>query len=312
MQPVTVQTTVAIVTTNQAVEQVVGNVRPRASALISAKVSGRVRKLTDQIGRQVKSGETVAEIDAAEIGARAEQARAGLDNATRELSRFRQLLTQSAVTQSEFDTVEARHRVAKATVAEAEAMSAYTIVSAPFDGAIARKLADVGDLASPGHPLLEIESIGAVRFEAGIPEALAGRVHLGQKLMIQVDGISMPIAGTVAEIAPAANALSRTLQIRLDLAAREDLRAGQFGRLAVPINGRTNVRVPEPAVLRRGQMEIVFVDGNGKAQLRLVKTGKRFAGSIEILSGLEAGETVVTKGHAQLRDGQPIQVAPDQ
>lgn len=305
----TVQTALVSGGTNQAIEQVVGTVRARNTALVSAKVSGRVKTLVNQIGRAVKAGELLAEIDAAEIAARVEQARAGLDNATRELNRFQKLLDQKAVTLSEFEAVESRHRIAKAMVSESETMLSYTRVESPFDGVISRKLTDVGDLASPGRPLVEVEALGSLRFETDLAEALASRIHLGETLAVQIDGVAAPLRATVAEIAPAANPLSRTLMVKLDLPQNEDLRAGQFGRLSVPVKGNTNLRVPAAALVRRGQLEILFVAEQGKARLRLVRTGKRLADQIEILAGLEAGETIVTDGHAKLRDGQPLTLA---
>ena len=307
-----VETAAVVAATHQAVELVVGTVRPRTSAMVSAKVSGRIKTLVTQIGRTVQTDELLAEIDAAEIAARVDQARAGLENATRELDRYQKLLTQKAVTQSEYDAVEARHRIAKASVAEAETMLGYTRVVAPFNGVIAQDLADVGDLAAPGKPLLKIEATGGLRFEADVAEALAGRIHLGATLAIQIEGITNALNATVAEIAPAADPLSRTLQVKLDLPVRQDLRAGQFGRLAIPIQGNANLRVPATALIQRGQLEIVFVAATDKAQLRLVRTGKRFGDQLEILSGLDANETVIISGNANLRDGQPINVTNGQ
>ena len=85
------------------------------------------------------------------------------------------------------------------------------------------------------------------------------------------------------------------------------MRAGQFGRLAVPVGEATFLFVPPAALVRRGQLEILFVAADGKAQMRLVRTGKQTAQGIEILAGLAPGETVVVEGAANLRDGQPLQ-----
>jgi RND family efflux transporter MFP subunit len=312
LPPAGVTTAPAGVGTNQAVEQVVGTVHPRTKTLVSAKVSGRVKTLVSRIGRTVKAGETLAELDAAEIAARVEQARAGLENAERELDRYRTLLEQKAVTRSEFDAVQARQRIAKAALAEAQSMQDYTTITAPFDGVIARQLADIGDLAAPGRPLLELESVGGLRFESDIPEALDDRIRLGENLSVQIDGVAAPLKATVAEIAPAANPLSRTLRVKLDLPQVPGLRAGHFGRLSIPVSVAANLRVPLSAVLQRGQMEIVFAAVDGRAQLRLVKTGKRYGDQVEILSGLDADEPVITSGHAQLRDGQPLTLHPPQ
>ena len=96
--------------------------------------------------------------------------------------------------------------------------------------------------------------------------------------------------------------------MKVDLPETAGLRAGQFGRLAVPVGEATFLFVPPTALVRRGQLEILFVAADGKAQMRLVRTGKETAQGIEILAGLEAGEVVVIEGAGTLRDGQPLQM----
>jgi hypothetical protein len=96
--------------------------------------------------------------------------------------------------------------------------------------------------------------------------------------------------------------------VKLDLVPKPGLRAGQFGRVAMPVGETLALRVPAGAVLLRGQMEIVFVVGDGHAQLRLVKTGKRFGDEVELISGVSAGEKVAVEGVASLVDGQRVEV----
>lgn len=296
----------ATVGVHRFVEEIVGSIQPRTRSLVAAKVSGRIKQLETTIGKAVAEGVVLAEIDAAEIKARLDQARATLKNAEQELARFKTMLAQSAVTQSEFDAVESRHRIATAGVTEAETMLGYTLVRAPFDGVLSRQLANIGDLASPGKPLLELESKGGLRFESDIPESLISSVHLGEQLMVKIDGLAAPVPGTIAEIAPAANPLSRTLPVKLDLPETAGIRAGQFGRLQLPTTAGRNTRVPSGAVLQRGQLELVFVVEAGHANMRIVKTGKRFDDQVEILAGIESGESVIISANTNLRDGQPI------
>jgi membrane fusion protein (multidrug efflux system) len=304
--PIQVELGTAVSATDQATEETVGTVHARTVSIVSAKVSGRILSLESAIGKAVKEGDVLAEIDAAEIAARVDQAEAALKNAEQELARFKTLLEQKAVTQSEYDAVESRATIATASAKEAKTMLGYTKVLAPYDGKIARQLANIGDLAAPGRPLLEIESSGGLRFESDISEALAGKIVVGEKLRVKIEGLDKAIEATVAEIAPASNPLSRTLPVKLDLPETVGLRAGQFGRLSVPLEAGSNVRVPASSVLNRGQMEIVFVAMEDHAKMRLVKTGKRFGGEVEILSGVSDGETVIRSGHESIRDGQPI------
>jgi len=190
-----------------------------------------------------------------------------------------------------------------------ETMLGYTKIVAPFDGIVTRKLADVGDLAAPGKPIIEMEDPAALRFEADVPEALIGNVKLGAKLPVQVAEGAAPIEGAVVEVAPVADAASRTFLVKLDIPAAGSNRSGQFGRVWVPTGESKSIRVPPSAVLVRGQMECVFVVADQHAQLRIVRTGKRTDSEVELLSGIEPGESIAIEGAEQLRDGRSIALA---
>jgi RND family efflux transporter MFP subunit len=165
----------------------------------------------------------------------------------------------------------------------------------------------VGDLAAPGRALLEIEDPTTLRLEADVPEALMGKISMGDKLALQIPTIGALLEGVVSEIAPVADPNSRTFPVKLDLPVRPGLRSGQFGRLAVPVAEVSAIRVPASAVIVRGQMEIVFVVAGGEAQMRLVKTGKHLEAGTEIVAGLNPGEQIVIEGATQLVDGQPVE-----
>jgi len=287
-------------------EDVVGTVRAKLHATLEAKLSGRIDKLPVVLGQRVKAGELVTRLDAAEINARLEQAEASLEQAERDWKRVSALFEQQAVTRAEYDAAQSRDRVAKGAAAEAKAMMSYVELVAPFDGVVTKKWVDVGDLAAPGKPLISIEDPSALQLEADVPQAIASHIQRDARLAARVDGVSGELTGTVSEIAPAADSASRTFRIKVDLSAQPGLSSGQFARLLVPVGENNSLRVPITAVVPRGQLEIVFVVENQHAQLHLVKTGKRVGDELEILSGLHAGDAVVTDGAAQLTDGQPV------
>ncbi len=289
-------------------EEVVGTVRAKLHATLEAKLSGRIDKLPVVLGQRVKAGELLARLDAAEINARLEQAEASLEQAERDWKRISALFEQQAVTRAEYDTAQSRNRLAKGAAAEAKAMMSYVEVVAPFDGVVTKKWADVGDLAAPGKPLISIEDPSALQLEADVPQAIAFHIQRDARLAVRVDGVSAELTGTVSEIAPAADSVSRTFRVKVDLSKQPGLSSGQFARLLVPVGESNSLRVPITAVVQRGQLEIVFVVANQHAQLHLVKTGKRVGDEMEILSGLQAGDAVVTDGAAQLTDGQPVEV----
>ena len=291
-----------------ATEEVVATVNSKLRSVIEAKVSGRIDRMLVTPGQQVKAGDLLVQLDVREIQAKLDQATPVRDQAEKDLKRFTDLLAKRVITQQEFEAAQSKARVARAAVIEAETMLGYAKVTAPFDGVITRKLADVGDLASPGKPLVEMEDPGALRLEAAVPEAIIDRVALGSKLAVQIGSTEMECV--VREISPTADPNSRTLLIKLDLPATPGMRTGQFGRVAIPVAETSVLRVPASAIIRRGQMELVFIQIDKHARLRIVKTGKPIGTEVEIVSGVNAGEQVVTEDGAGLTDGQPLEVRP--
>jgi RND family efflux transporter MFP subunit len=293
-----------------ATEDVVGTVRARLHSVIEAKVSGRIDRMLVVPGQNVKTGELLVQLDAREVQAQQDRALAVRQQAESDLKRAADLFRQKILSQSEYDNAQSKFRVADAAATETETLLGYTRVIAPFAGVITRKYTDVGDLAAPGKALLEMEDARDLRLEADVPEAVIGHLTLGDKLAVRVSGVTNGLEGVVSEIAPSADSNSRTYLVKLDLPSAPGLRAGQFGRAAMPVGETAALRVPVSVVVQRGQMELVFVAVNNRAQLRIVKTGKRIGDEVELVSGVDAGEKVVVDGAANLIDGQPLTAKP--
>lgn len=288
-------------------EEAVGNVEAAQRAVLSAKITGVVDAVKVAPGTKVAAGDALVTIDAREIRARLDSALAAQDQAQKDFARIEKLLKSGSSTRQEYDAANARRLLSDAAAMEAKTMLQYTVVTAPFEGVITRKLVEVGDLATPGKPLLEMENSSLLRFEAEIPEALIDRLTLGAELPVRVDAANAELIGKVSEIAPSASAGSRTFSIKLDLPSADKLRAGQFGRVRVPVRERPAVLVPADALVRRGQIESVFVVDGGVARLRVVKSGRKIGGQIEILSGLSGGETIVAHDAHLLTDSMAVE-----
>ena len=287
-------------------EEVVGTVRSRLRALVEAKVAGRIEAVHAVPGQPVRAGDTLATLDAREWSARRDQAQAAGEQVDRDLERVERLVRDGAATPSERDTARSRQRIAAAAELEAETMLGYSRVVAPFDGVVTRKLTEVGDLAIPGRPLFEVEDPASLRFEADVPEALLDHIAMGARLPVRIGDSPETLEGVVSEMAPVADPTTRTYAIRLDLPRGTGLRAGRFGRLLVPTGAPSGAHVPHEAVVRRGQMEYVYVVDAGHARLRLVRTGREGATMVELAAGADLGEVVVLNPPAQLRDGHEV------
>lgn len=289
--------------------EVTGTIRPAQRATLAAKVMGAISELPVALGQRVAAGDLLLKISAAEISARVTQARSQFNVAQRDLERERDLLAKGASTPDMVRGLEDRFSGAEAMVHEAETMLSYTELRAPFAGTITRKFVHAGDLAGPGQPLLEIEGGSDLQIETGIPDSLAGNVKVGDDLLVQSEtGVSFH--GRVIEFSSASDPSVRTVTAKLALAADAPVRSGQYARVHLPSSTMHALLVPRSAVTAAGQLERVFVANHNRAELRLVKTGAEHEGNIEILSGLNAGESVIVRAPAGLREGQPLEIAP--
>lgn len=307
LPPARVRTATVAGATVPLAQEVAGTVRPAERAVVSAKVMGTVRSLRAELGRPVRAGETIATLAAAELEARVAQARASLDQARRDFERESGLLGSGVSTADAVRTLQDRVRIAEAALAEAETVLSYTSVTAPFDGVIARRFVNEGDLATPGLPLVEVEGVGRLQAEVEVPEGLP---LLERGASVALRSGDHRLTGTIAEISPASDPSSRTRLAKVDVPAGAPVLSGQFVRVRWPAGQSTSLRVPAEAVSRIGQMERILVVQDGRARMRLVRTAAAEGGWVDILSGAVAGETVVLGDAPAVRDGQRVEVSP--
>lgn len=302
--------------------RVTGTLHSRETAVLSAQVMGRVQQVLVHEGDNVAAGQPLVVLDDSTMRASAEQAEAAVkaaasqqaaaqtnaDLAASTLARYKQLQAQKSVSPQEMDEVtrraeaaaaqvealNAQGSAAKAQAAGATAMLSYTRIRAPFSGVITSRTADPGTLAAPGVPLLQIDSAGALQFQTSVDESAIAAVHIGMKIPVNLDAMSAPVEGTVAQIVPAADPASHTFQVKINVPSSKQLRAGMYGTAEIAMGKRQAVVVPRSAVVMRGSLPCAYVlDGNGIALLRYVTLGHEQAGFVEVLSGISAGEKLV-------------------
>lgn len=290
--------------------EVAGTVQAAERAAIAAKVTGVITRMPVVLGSTVRAGDLLVSIGADEIAARLTQAEAQLAQARRNLEREQNLLQKNAATPESVKSLSDQFAMAQAGYREAKTMLGYTTITAPFDGVVTRKNANIGDLATPGAVLLLVENPAKLQVSTAVPESLVLGLQPGDRLDVKVPAAQVVVQGTVVEIAPAADPNSRTAPVVLDLPAQANLRSGQFARVLLPGKGAKTLLVPNGALVPSGQMERVFVVEGERARLRLVRTGLRHDGQVEILAGLNGGETVITANNRLLVDGQALRVQP--
>jgi membrane fusion protein, multidrug efflux system len=289
--------------------EVVGTVRATRGATIAPLLSGTVSEVRVGLGSSVRAGDVLVRLSAREVEARLEQTRAVSAQARRDRDRATTLKEQGVMSVAQYEAAISQWSIAQARQAEASTIADRTVLRAPFAGVITSKLANVGDTALPGQALLVLEARAALRFEAQVPETAGDDLAVGDPLPVRLDGLDQDLEGRIAEIQPASDDATRTRLVKVDLPDRAGLRSGQFGRLLLTTGQSLAVTVPSEAVVRRGQLETVFVVDSGTARLRLVRSGRERDGRVEISSGLSGGEKLALAGAADLIDGQRVEEA---
>jgi multidrug efflux pump subunit AcrA (membrane-fusion protein) len=300
--------------------------------------TGDVLVVIDQ--RQVEAGYRQAEanlaeakktLDAALSSREAALASECLAQAT--YNRYLNLKKEDSVSAQEFDEVEARHREAKAAVKRAEAMvetatarihqaqaglaSASVarkdaVIAAPNDGVITTKLVDEGDLATPGMPLLAMDTAHGYRVDAVLPESYFQEVKPGRSVRVTIPAFrEEAVPGTIRTIVPAADQHSRSFLIKVTLPQDVAVKSGMFARVEIPLGRMAKLLIPPKAVIRQGQLTALFVlKDQDMARFRLIRLGKATQEGVEVLSGLEAGERFVAEPGPELRDGVRVEAKP--
>jgi RND family efflux transporter MFP subunit len=296
-------------------EEALGTLKASSRTAISAKVLATIEEITVSAGDEVVTGDILARLSAGEFEARlaqAEQSRIAAMAVRREAElafQRTQKLRRNApatVTEEQLQRVAAQLETSRAdelraeqAVVEAKVRLADTVISAPKNGKIVDRLAEPGDTAQPGRPLLVLYDAQSLRLEAPVVEELAVRLTLGQSMKVRIDALDREVVGTVDEIVPQAESQSRSLLVKVSLPPAKGLFEGMFGRLIIPAGKRRHLCLPTAAVQQIGQLEFVDVvrAGDGEDQIlerRLVKTGRLgMPGRIEVLSGVAVGETVL-------------------
>lgn len=288
--------------------EVVGTVQAVEKAEISSKITGNITTLTVDLGSQVTQGDLLVELSAGEISAQLQQAKAQYEKAVRNLKREESLLKKHAATVESVKSFRDQTKIAEGSYNEALTMVEYTKITAPFSGIVTRKFASVGDLSTPGKPLIHIEKQGHLEVQTAIPEAMILKIQKGDILSIYIPSVQLRLAGSVAEVSPTADPSSRTAPIKLEVEPHPKLRSGQFARVTLVTGNSKTLVVPTDAIIPFGQMEKAFVVNDGTARLRLVRTGQLQGDKVEILSGLEENDNVIIINNQNLVDGQPITI----
>jgi RND family efflux transporter MFP subunit len=259
-----------------------------------------------------------AEQSATASQAQVQAARASLDVASKDFARQKQLFQKHFISQAALDQAEAVYKAAESQVAAqiaqagaARSQSDFFVLRAPYGGVVADVPVVLGDMALPGRPILTIYDPSSLRVTATIPQTTSTSLSVQQGARVELPGAAGTqrwITPTQVTVLPTADPNTHTLQIRLDLpSGTANVAPGMFARAWLPVQGAAGVPdgrvfVPAKAIVRRAEMTGVYVlDAAGKPMLRQVRLGKSADDTIEVLSGISAGERVAADPQAAAR-----------
>jgi membrane fusion protein (multidrug efflux system) len=298
--------------------QSVGSLRSRQGVMLRPEVGGRVKQILFADGQRVRKGQLLVQFDDQLQAAQLAQAKAELSIAEANHKRNQELVGQNFISKRSVDESAAALEVASAKLALADATLQRLKVLAPFDGVAGLRQVNVGDYLKDGADMVNIEDIDAILVDFRLPERFQTKIRAGQSAQLMVDALpGRPFTALVQAVDPLIDANGRSVGVRGCIDNRQQqLRPGMFARVNAVFGARENAMViPEEAIVPQGGRSFVVKVVPGEqagtlvSQRVAVKVGLRLPGKVEILEGLEEGETVVTAGHQRLqKDGLAVRV----
>lgn len=307
--PVTVETAEVHATPLRSSVKAVGTLIAEASATLRAEVPGQIVALHFSEGQQVSRGARLFSIDATVLEADVNEARANAERSEAAFNRARELFEKQLISGTDYDAARANYDVDAARLNSSQARLSKTVIRAPFEGFVGLRRINVGDYATIGQELVDVVRLDPLRVDFSLPETLLAKLRPNLPIEVTVDAYPNEVfVGYIAAVAPQADRQGHSIEVRGNLPNSElKLRPGLFVRVDVAFGVKENaIVIPEEAIWPIGQDKTVYVVIDGKAQQRVVTIGERQPGAVEILSGLEVGEVIVTAGQMKLYDGAAV------
>lgn len=276
---------------------------------VSAQISGRINAVNFDVGDKVRKGQVIARIDPSEVdqsyneaSAQLAQADSVLENARASYQRSEHLFAQKFVSQaaldrarSEYDSAKAQAAARQANLNIAKTTRSYANVIAPYDGVVAERHVELGEMVAPGKPLMTGFDPSRLRVSVSIPQYRLDAVRAGKTVQVFFPAIAKTVTGRAVTVLPEANMLTHTTMMRIDLPENfPGIYPGMYAEAIFTVGQAKKLLIPARAVARRSEVTAVYIVDAGKISLRQVRLGEKSGEDVEVLSGLSENETVAT------------------
>lgn len=288
-------------------ETAVGVTQAIHEASVASKILARVIEVNVNAGQVVRSGDILVRLQDEDLDSRVKQlesnasaARARQSQASIEWDRAKVLLPQMAISQSEYSQREADWKAASAelerasqAVEEAKVLKTYATIVAPFDGIVVDKQVKPGDTTVPGQVLFKIYDPTHMQLVAQVRESLALGLRPGQSILASLDALGYECEATISEVVPQADSATHSFAVKVIGPCPPGVYGGMYGRLKFPTGKETLTLIPKEALVRVGQLALVYIAHQDHLERRNVQIGREIQGQFEVLAGLRPGEEVV-------------------
>jgi membrane fusion protein (multidrug efflux system) len=286
--------------------EALGTAKANESVVLTAKVTETVDRVNFTDGQRVEAGMVLVELSGRAEVANLEEARATLREAEQQYARQKGLAEAGTIPRSQIDTLVATRDAAKARMQSIRARLGDRVITAPFDGVLGFRKVSAGTLVTPGTEITTLDDVSVINLDFSVPEIYLSALADG--LAVSARSAAWPgrhFDGTISSIDSRVDPVTRAVIVRAELPNAEGLlRPGMLLGVEVASAPRAALVVPEIAVGSSGTQQFVFrVEADGSAKQVRITLGARRAGEVEVLSGLEEGQQVVTDGLVRMRDG---------
>lgn len=282
-----------------------------AEATVIAKVAGEVREILAEEGDDVKSGQVLARLDGDRLRLSLQQVEANLRKLERDYQRNLDLRDKGLISAGDFEKIQYEMEALRASRDLARLELDYTEIRAPISGVVSERMVKIGNTIEVGTPVFQVTSLEPLVSYLHVPEREYRRILPQQPVSIEVDALrDTSFAATVARVSPVVDPATGTFKITIEVSdPTRRLKPGMFGRIHIVYDRRENVlQIPRSAIVAEEDTSTVYVIEDGVAHKREIRTGYTNRGRIEVVEGLEGGETIVVLGQTNLREGSTVTV----
>jgi RND family efflux transporter MFP subunit len=312
-----------------------GDTYAKKQVMVATRLMGYIKKINVEEGDVVKKGELLFEVDPSDIYSMINQARAGVmqaqngvlmaelayADAKKDYDRFANLYKQGSVSKRDYDKMTLNMKIRKSQVEMAKAMLSqakagldqalaqkkYAKVYSPIDGVVVRKLANVGDISLPGHPMLILANLDSVQARAFVKEKDVKLIKKGQDSYVFISALNKKVPAKVSSIILSGDMATHSYLVKFKFINKnKNILPGMYAKISVKVGNKKEIVIPYDALTSRGGIVGVFVNNGGVAEFREVKVLAQQGNSVAV-DNVKEGEEVVVLPPANMTDGTSLQ-----